>query len=141
MSRRAARVAVAVALVAIAVAAIALPVFVFGGDEGDPTADELAGAIRDIGACRSLVVREIDNIGGPGLPEGMKAAREIACGTERLALHYVFDDDDAARGWLRDNGYVETPGAYRWRINDGTLVGTVTIPREEWAEVLERAGL
>ena len=134
MSRRTRGAAVVLALLAIT-----LLVLVFrGGDEGDPTADELADAIAETSACPSPVVREIDNIGGPGLPEGMKAAREVACGTERLALHYVFGDEDDARGWLRDNGYVETADAYRWRINDGTLLGTVGLPRDQWEEVLDR---
>ena len=137
MSRRNEAIAVAVALLVIALPLLLLR----GGNEGEPAADELADAVQDIGACPSPVVREIDNIGGPGLPEGMKAAREIACGTERVAVHYVFGDDDDARGWLRDNGYVETAGAYRWRINDGTLLGTVGLPRDQWAEVLDRAGL
>ena len=126
---------------AVALALIAVPFVAPDDGDGDPSPAELAAAIRETGACEAPAVREVDNLGGPGLPEDMRAAREIACGQERLALHYVFDDDDSARGWLRDNGYVESPGSWRWRMRDGTLVGAVLLNAEQWEAALERVGL
>jgi hypothetical protein len=125
------------AIAAAALLAVAAFLVLRGPGDGDPTPDELARAVRAVAGCPTTV-REIDNIGGPGLPDGMHAAHEIACGNERLAVHYVFDGDDAARAWLRENGYVEDGGREIWRLNDGTLVGAVALNVEQWSAVLER---
>jgi hypothetical protein len=136
-----------------AVLVVALVVVVTRPPRGDPD----AGAVRDAAAalfggdCPSAIsVREIDSLGGPGLPEEMNAAHEIVCeadvnaaqpedetGHPSIAVHFVFDSSAAARRWMEGPDYQ----AGDWWLRDGTLIAAGTISTAQWNRLARRAAL
>lgn len=99
----------------------------------DPSAGELRDAIEAAapGACDEPVeVRGVDDIGGPGLPAGMVAAKELLCGDTRLAVHFKFAEHDDAVAW-----------AGRGTINGSTYLEDVNLSDADWRRVLARLNL
>jgi hypothetical protein len=80
---------------------------------GDPSAGDVRDALAEIvdGRCSDDVeVRKVEDIGGPGLPDGMLRARDIVCDDEVFAAQYVFRSHDSADEWVnvgRDRALVE----------------------------------
>ena len=117
---------------------------------GDPSAAEVREAVEEVVAHRcagEVSVEGIDDIGGPGLPEGMWRAREIVCepdveharelvvdpGAEpALALQYVFRSSSAARDWLGDIDARSRGDSY---VNGRTVVTPVDLSAGEWRRV------
>lgn len=93
---------------------------------GDPTAGEVRGAVAHVigDRCPSgIIVRGVENLGGAGLPEHMRAAREIVCRAQahgdeypQLALQEVFTSVNAAKayggGFRRGRTVVESDTLY-----------------------------
>jgi hypothetical protein len=138
--------------VVVALTAVVAFLFWRSTADGDPS----AGALRDAVAaawgerCASRIsVREIDYIGGPGLPDGMRRAREVVCdadvaavqpedetGHPRLAIHYVFSSTSDARAWLRSSGYQLGDSRYGWWLHGDTLIGDSGLQQAAWRRVL-----
>jgi hypothetical protein len=116
-------------------------------DAGNPSAEAVRDAVHQVvpAACPdTITIRDIDDLGGPGLPEGMRAARQLACAgtTARegegsvLAVQYVFSSARDARRWLRDNEYRPNVWPPGWWLQGDTLVGAVGIGRRDWTSVV-----
>jgi hypothetical protein len=121
------------------------------GPEGDPSASALRRAVVQVDgdACQSgISVREIKYIGGPGLPSGMRRAREVVCdatvaaapktelGDPRLANHFVFSSHASALAWPRRNGDHLGGHNFGWWLHGDTLIGRSDLPPAEWRQVL-----
>jgi hypothetical protein len=125
----------------VVILAASVAVFFWFRYSADPSADEVRNAVARVApeACPedSLQVRSIDDLGGPGLPDGMLRAKEIVCArneVDRLVVHYLFSSDDAARAWLEDNDF--TPND-RWWLHGRTLTGAVTLNLDAWRRIRE----
>ena len=122
--------------------------------EGDPSAEEVRDAAERLFGhkCRSdISVHGIDHIGGPGLPEGMRAAREIVCdadvaaaqpedesGHPRIAVQFVFASDQAARDWMDGDDYQGGD----WWLRDGTLIAAGgPLSHREWLRLRQALSL
>jgi hypothetical protein len=120
------------------------------GRVGNPSAGVVRAAVaREVGgSCPSgIEVRDIPYIGGPGLPDGMRKAREIVCKAEadaardvpedmgghpRIAVQYVFSSAAEAKDWMHGANYQGGD----WWLHDGTLVAAVDLDRGEWGRVV-----
>lgn len=123
-------IAAAVAVVALVAGAF----LVTGRPDGKPSSGDVKGAVdRLFGTrCSSRIsVLDVHDLGGPGLPPQMRAAREIVCdadvaaeppqsdnGRPTLAVDFVFKSDAAAREWMSGDDYQNGD----WWLGNGTLV-------------------
>lgn len=111
-----------------------------------PTPTALAEAVERLGKrdCPSSVgVHRLQNIGGPGLPDGMVRAYEVICEhpfprhDPRLVITYLFKSPSAARAWLRSQGYwLGDTNTYSWWLRQRTLSGRVRLSQRSWRRVM-----
>jgi len=113
-------------------------------DVASPSADDIAAAIasRVPDVCPGeITTRSVDDIGGPGLPGGMKDAEVVEChGSGRrdgpLAVAYLFASADAAKRWLAQNDFHLDDTAYGWWLNGRTLTGSgPRLQHRDWLRV------
>jgi hypothetical protein len=97
-------------------------------------------------SCRSnITVRKIKDLGGPGLPAQMRAAREIVCdadvadaqpedetGHPTLAVAFLFESDDAARGWMSGEDY---QSGHWWLAHGSLIAAGGSLSRADWLKL------
>jgi hypothetical protein len=142
-------------VIGLLVAAVVIWLVLRGPPEGNPSSGELRSAVEALfgNRCRSdISVREIEYISGPGLPPGMRAAREVVCdadvaaaqpedetGHPTLAVTFVFQSHAAAQHWIGPDRYAYVGGD--WWLGDKTVIAAGGLSPRDWQALRRRLAL